>query len=627
MPFWKLLSYNGTLELNTEYSERTVKNQTDDNIFYGGELLVNTRSYLYHPNLITLNIGGSYINSKRTIGEESQLSNYINKNNGNSFYLNTQIFKRIKTKMSTFMSFRDYNTNNNDLVFTSKKEKLWGGQINYATNTSGFNFRFEQSDLNEVDLNSNRTYAINKSSINSSYEKSFYVIDFNRLSYDLLKFVSNKGQESENTNTQHSLIYSGNTPFDKDKKISLNSYLSTRFIDYTKNITSFNFSASENLLVNLNENLLSESKFNLSAINFKDTRNNSYNASTRLRHLLYKSVISTVDIDYRKSKSLNNFEMNTLTRGLNIRYIKKIPLIKGNIQISYYNTLNAIEKIGSDNNQNIYEERHSLEDGVITLLDNVNPIKETIIVKDALGAFTYEENIDYILITVGKLIEIQRLASGIIPNKGTVSIDYVVNQNDSYTYNAISKSFRSKLSFYKDLIQIFYNKGEKTNESDEDLSNLSLNEYQENEFGAIVNYKTMRLSTSYKNYNSSLYPYKLINAHFSLRQSLSENMFLNIDGLYFNYLEYLGKTEKRQQISFSSNFQYRLSRSSKMTLSVNYFNQIFGAENSNLISTRAGFYKTFNQVKFALDLTYYNRLLTNSNDKYLGATLRIIRKF
>ncbi|MDT8413367.1 MAG: hypothetical protein RQ875_12955 [Vicingaceae bacterium] len=624
---WSLLSYGGNINLNGQYYNSTFLQEGTQNFGYqyspGG--FISTQSYVYHPNFLTLNISGGY---QPQFGEviSSITPDYLTSISLLQYNVNAAFLKTLDYKVNAYYNYNQKNGVDRfyDRDITTKK---WGAGFIYDGSYK-VRTNFEHNDTHELDNYTDRELLVSVTYLKGSVMKSFFKNDRNELDFNLQTTLSESKDLFKNSSD---LIYIGyNNMFFLNKKQTITSN-SKLFISKQKG-TSNNIEEglSESILFPIAKQLTFNSKFSLIRRERESQLTKELNLGGSLNHSIYQSLQNNLLIQYNNNNQEGIYNFGNVLINFNTNYNKKIPFIKGDINIVYEFDYQHQNRESKDNLVSIYNEKKLFEDGSIVLLNSPNIIIESVLVKDVTGTIIYQENLDYILIQRGVNTEIQRLAGGIIQNNTLVFIDYNTFQNSSYDYNSPGSKFETRLTFFDRLLMLSYTNSYRNYKSiSSSLDGLGLNTFKRYKYGAYLRYKIFNGGISYEDNESSVLPYRLWNYYFSANGSISKKINFKIYGMVNNYSMYFIEGDKNKLSSISSDISYNISNTARFLFNFSYSAQKGDIQDYHLISARGDIKKRINQLELSLGVNYFNRKVPyeENSSQYIGTNIKIQRNF
>lgn len=163
-------------------------------------------------------------------------------------------------------------------------------------------------------------------------------------------------------------------------------------------------------------------------------------------HQLHGSLHSRAQIRTYQSESMQS--ETTETEGLlGFRYRKRVPggLLTAGLRVSQSYT----REDAASSRYVVNDESHTFVTGVPVLLDNPDVDTSTVVVTDSTGVITYIQGIDYLLLARNTLTEMVRLISGSIPLGGTVLVDYEFRVGEELELESFSIGTNARLNLWQ----------------------------------------------------------------------------------------------------------------------------------------------------------------------------------
>jgi len=176
-------------------------------------------------------------------------------------------------------------------------------------------------------------------------------------------------------------------------------------------------------------------------------------------HQLFESLTSSADLHAglgHSSGSESSWDNTYYGLGLGENYAKRLGQW-GQLHMGFQGTFDRQDNQTTGGNRTIpvFQERHTLTDGVVTFLNLAQADPASIRVTDAAGLITYREFFDYEVIPQGDLVEIKRITGGIIPNGSTVLVDYRVSTDGSAKGELLTDTFHIRLDLFQGLLSLY----------------------------------------------------------------------------------------------------------------------------------------------------------------------------
>ncbi|MBK7104914.1 MAG: hypothetical protein IPH62_06490 [Ignavibacteriae bacterium] len=623
--FWDIQMINGLIGTEGEYKYQNIflRNSYKDklkNSTITGQLILNTQSYFYHPNLLTLETNfqfnpGTRKNIYLVIPDRTDIVI------GESVRGNVRFLQSLPINLSAFSQYSHIFTNREYTTDLESNNFSYGGIFNYRNKVAPINLSFQDNKMSQTELRTNRKYLNDRTNIklNSSFE--FSKMDENKLSasFDSYKNeYSNLHKISSNIST-----FTFNTVLKLDSsaqnKIFSNILYSQNqgYIDYEK------YQLAESFLYFLEKKLKLLGNFNYNKMVGTEFINSQQNINFRLEHELFKSVKSHIFFEnIRNNQSFSNEQLNNYGSG--VLYSKKIP--KGILTLSYNYSKQNVEKKNFENNLLILNEKIVLTNTEITILSNPFIDVYSIIIKSLTNDIIYRENIDYILIRRDNFLEVQRLPGGLIEDGSEVFVDYRAETQPSYKYDSYSSTFYSSISLLENLFEFYFrllsNNYYNINTTYANILKIT----SQKVFGIKINYKFITAGFELDNYESNIVPLKSKRYYLRAGSKLFDNLSLSITG-NLKFVELLEDKNEQEFHDINSMINYRLTSNLDLKLETNHRVQKGMGMNLDLGIFRGELRFNYREFYFSFGAESYNRNFIEEKINYIGGFIRLQRKF
>lgn len=633
--FWKLSSLNGEFNLNGVYYDQKIQR----NLFYehisrsylSAGLFFNSRSYFWHPNFISLDLDAGY--SPETGQQLSLVApdraevNTLKKLDASAF-----LFKNNKLNFNVFAKINEGYSNRENLTNIKTKTHHWGSILNYNNKSFPLSISYNQTKNEQTELANDRTYTTDNTNLSGRVSKSFGTRDSHQFIASQNSYIYNDqflnseqilfGGRIKNDIT--SLSLDDQISFDKKKNYSFHSTAA-----YENQIGSyFNYKRLQ-IIENLSLKLPLNFKFNSSysyfdiVTNTNDSKNNNLRGT--LSHQLYKSLRSSLVVEYNRINSSQYQEKNRRA-GINFNYIKKIPL-KGLLSVSYSLRSNQQNRTRENALIQIQNEEHRLTDSEMVLLNEQNVNIESVVVKDASGTIIYQLYLDYILIVRNELLEIQRVPGGLIADNSMIYVDYTAIQAVSYEFNAVYNYFMTNISLFDNKISVYFKTAKQDYIDPQNIEYLTLNYFNQKIYGARINYKFMSGGIEYDNYHSSIIPYRLIRYYLILQGNYKKKLQFTLNGTARDYQMIIEEGNKQQFYNLTGNIAYLFGKKTNLTIQGSYLKQNGEGINLDLFTSRIAISTRFYQIYMKASYELYKSKFYTEQLDYNKFAIQISRKF
>ncbi len=632
--FWRLNSFNGEINLNGSYWDQEINrnnfNELQESSYISGGLFLNSNSYFWHPNFLSLDLNVGY--SPETGQRLSLVTPDRNEvNTLKKLYVKALFFQHNSLNLNVFTNINESYNNRENLTNLKSYFENWGSTLSYANEYLPFTLSYNHLKGEQKELQTERSYITEQNSFESRATKSFgsndwqqFIFSHNEYTYD--DTFSFSGQD-RNTNIIKNKITSwslnNNLFFDPKKKYSINSRVSNE--NQRGDLEYKRFQVFENIFLKLQKKL----KF-FGNYNFLDTQGDiqdsrQHNVRGALSHQLYKSLRTRASAEYNTIGN-TQYEEVINRAGLDIRYVKKIPL-EGLLSFTYRINTNKQERNSEAAYLFIQNEEHTISDGQMELLNNQNINTNSVMVRDITSTALFRLNFDYVLIERNEFLEIQRIPGGQITNNSTVLIDYGATQPLSYQFKAINNFFGASISLLQNKIEFYFNTSKQDYINPVNIDFLTLNFFNKNVYGSRFRYGFLSGGVEHDNYRSVIIPYRLTRYYLALQGNLNQKLFYTLNSDLRDYHMIVEEGMKQKYYNISGNVSYNFSPKTKLNLEGAYRKQEGEAIDLDLITARLELTTNFRQLYISTGLELYKNEIFNEQMDFSKVTIQISRKF
>ncbi|WKK67280.1 hypothetical protein [Lutimonas zeaxanthinifaciens] len=625
--FWKLMSYQGEVELYGQYKEiysfTALLENKQSNLLYSGRLDLNTKSYFWHPNFMVLDLSLGY-NPGAGQDVSILMPDYAIRNSAHYLNARASFLNKQRARFSGFFNYRDSYGNLENLTRINTKDLSWGGNFDYHNRILPISLVYKNFNVEQQEEYTDRLYLDEGYELLGNTKKSFGKLDEHEFFYTQRNYSRELVNSYITINNTSNFNLRNRIFFDRNKR-----YL------FTSNISKFDqkgtnpydrFWLVENLNFRLPYKVRLNGMYKLSSNHQSGIENNNQDIQASVQHQLYQSLYSSL---FYKNTNNNHSNFNRAfdRLGFDLNYKKKIPL-EGGLFLNYNYFLQPEKGTSKGENIVVVRESHLLTDGIITLLKLPNVYKETVVVTDESGNFIYQENIDYILIERDEFLEIQRVPGGLIPNGSVIYVDYIADSLGDYKFDMVSQNFMARVTLFNNNIEAFYRFRKQDYNNVETDSDLAIQYIDQQTYGLRINSKYFSAGFENDDYKSNIVPYNLTRYFVDLKATIKNRVNLSLKGSFTDYhmIQEEGRTQSFLDISGYVN--YRLGYNTQFDLRAGYRKQDGEGIDLDLFIAGAEITTEFRRVTVKLigDLYRKNYLITEKNH-FNAVNLRIIRKF
>jgi len=524
-------------DVEVENEKRTTRGSTQpttrDRTYFAPTLKLIVEGTVYHPNLVEYRIdveGGVAVRD-----ETLKTGDVVNERAGGN---ETDTLQRYHA-MVRFLKERPYATTLSadrdqsirDYDFFNRVEiedEIYRAQSGYRAGPVPFTLDaqhheqrttgFEDREFSQTD----DTVSLRAQSQRGQYGSTEF-------SYRYYKFKREEDGLSPSEGTNHSVDLYDTESFGTGERVRLNSML--YYYDMgTKDSPSTSGSVQERLNVRHMEHLESFYDYAFDRRTADEVEDNTHQGSATLRHQLYESLVSAVDVHGLTQESTapdSTFQVNRYGVGISEGYTKKLSTW-GRLALGYSGRVDQEQRTSSGPTLNVINETHRLTDGTITLLNQPRVNIASIVVTDTTGTILYRNLLDYQIIANGQMTEIRRVTGGTIANGQTVLVDYEVENQPDAEFQTYYNAVTFRLDIFGDLLGV-YGRYARTMNSDVDTNVVIVPDITDVMLGVDLRWQWLRVGAEYENYDSNLSPFTTARMFQSVMFQPTENQSVSLN--------------------------------------------------------------------------------------------------
>ena len=450
--------------------ETVNEGKKESNPTFQQEFALKTRGYVYHPNMLSMKIGGSvlYDQSKfETLdGDSSTDSQRTNVFAFLDFlekkpYPLTLYFDQQNPSVSTGLNGRFIQENTRYGFDFSLLEPFSPIQITVGA----FQLTSQGEGLDQV------VDDIQKQS-NIRLYHAYGIGNFAQLSHQVNDFESRSGSlglpiESRSFITESSVFNSRNV-FGENNKFKLTNNITYSTQDELPDRKDLRF--NPNLTWQHSEYVNSFYRYDFSETNeeVQDAKNHKLAVGAAKTGKDFSASFDVHATDNETTSETTRLEFQNYGGNFSISYLK--PVSAGDLRLSYAGAYDQNNQETDTNNAllKVFDEEHVLTGTTAQTLVRDFIDVGTITVTNITRTQTFVLGLDYNLIIIGSTVQIQRRAGGNIIDGQTVLVNYDYATGGTFNYDTISQNLNLNLSFarYYNLYVRYFNKNQQLQEGD-----------------------------------------------------------------------------------------------------------------------------------------------------------------
>ena len=625
--FWHLRNVSGEIDLKGQYRQlkssfnEIEEDQRSTYLLSGFKL--NTSSYLWHKDIVLIDLNGAYSPELRNeqyimVPDRSEVRTL------KKVDLKATLLNNKPVSLQGFYNYDQSYYNRELLTNVRSSNQLWGGILSLNSKFMPVRLTYRNQKWDQKETQTGRTFRMDQENLEARASKSFGSGDRTELLYSRHNYFYRYAELHRTEHLINRLALNNSIFFDSRRRYNLNS----RFNWYDQEgTTSFRrIELLEGLTMQLPHHLKLSANFNL--YNLKDTQQtwDQKRGQASLQHKLFKSLTSKLYLEVTRIRleSGNLSRESDFRGGVDLKYTKKIPTGTLNLSYRYYRHEHATD--GTSGMVQVIDEEQVLSDGEVTLLQKPYVEDQTVVVTDVTGALVYQLNFDYILVTRGVFLEIQRVPGGLIPDGGPVYIDYAYQQPGSYSYGANNNHFGASILLFKRLLELYYNYSVQDYPKVIQGDLLTLNYFRQHVYGVRLDVGFARAGVEADLYKSNIIPYRMRRYYVDVNWNFKSALMLTMNGNIRDYRMIADEVDQ-WYANVSGKLVYRISPTMRASLETGYLNQRGANINLDLLTSRAELHAAFNKLQVRVGLEMYRRLYQNSEFAFNGAYIQVTRRF
>lgn len=620
---WNLNDISGDIQLMGHYRFQDINkinfSDNQNTFFYSGGVRLNTKSYIWHPNFLLLDIGGE-INPASHKDFYIVMPDKADVRTMQRLDIKATFFNRRPITLSTFAKFSNSKINRENLANYDSNSKEWGIYANYNNKILPVNLKYNWTSRIEDELLLNRVLKYERQNTSVNFTKSFSELDNNSLVLTSNQYNYQLGSSAPVVSSLNNINLNNSVSFDENRRYTFNS--SVIYADQ-RGLTNFN-------RIGINERISIELPYKFRLNSFYNYLNSDYNNTFSKQNVIGGSISHQLYLSLKSNISYSNYNIKSNSKSesrnkgeISFNYSKRIPT--GKLRIDYAYQIDRYDIEATLDYMQINDEHLELTDGQIRLLDRENIEISSIVVKDATGTIIYTSGLDYQILENGNFIEIQRIPGGLISNGDIVLIDYQVLNSGPYKYDLHTNRLSVSIALFKKLLELYYRGTYQNYSNMENPGLVSINAYDQNILGARVMFDFLTLGFEYDDYSSTILPYKLYNTY--LRSQKQFNKFLvSVNASYKKY--HLSFTDsKRIYWNIDSKLAFKINAKSNIDLTLSYQSREQSGELLSFFTGDLDYTISIKQLYISAGIDFFHRIILSDEYVLGGINLKAVRRF
>ena len=504
---FSLKLYESSLEMKVENQreQRSLRDISLQRDYFFAEQSVGLvlRGSVYHPNLLEFRLQPQFGISYQRVtldppGATRQTTRALQR-----YHLDASVLKE-KAYATTLFADRDTTFRDFDFFNRARVDSLrYGGSTGYRAGRLPVTASYLHSEekvrgglLRDLQ-NSDENLTIDASHTRGKIGRTNF-------SYQVNRYHRSESGGVTTSGTNHSASLFDSENWGKDRRAELqSSAFYNRLDDRTRSARSL--AVMENLSLEHAHRLTSSLHYAFNQRRAGVVDNDAHDGSAALTHQLYESLTSRLQLQGVRLNSHSpesTFGSSRWGLGLDENYTKRLGAW-GRLNLGGNIRLDQERRESTGQWHVVAEESHTLSDGITSFLRQPN-VQTVSTVTDLLGR-VFAETLDYVLIGQGALTEIRRVPGGLIPNGGTVLVNYTAATPPAGGFTTLGRSLQVRLELFDRLfavygrINLIENSGEKF---------LVLQNVNDRVAGTELQWKWLQAGAEYQDFQSNLTSYR-----------------------------------------------------------------------------------------------------------------------
>ncbi len=622
---WKFQTVSGLMSLEARQFHRVMEWQADkreiqDMKNYLGEFALHTKSYVFHPNFLVMNLDVNYKPASRQDNflVQPDRTEVMNAESGR---INMVLLQNKPVRGQLYAQYT-HNFLNRDYISSLETVNYnYGGSISSSLFNLPFSASYVDNKWDQRETVTDRYFRNHHRKFDFRLSRSFSELDQQQIHYSYDKYYRNYLDQWELRSNVNDFELRSNVFLTKKKENSVLSMF--RYYSQSGTNSFGRLLFVSNLLVNLPKNF--RLRVGVQSLNHKQNKivSNQNSLTSRLNHQLYKSLRSSVFIELLQNKH-TNYNEHRNRAGLYFDYKKRIPF--GFLFLTYH-----VQRWYQDRKSDpflleIFREEVVLKESQPVLLRYAYIDRNSIRVYDATGTILYQENIDYILIERDSYIEIQRLPGGQIEEGGTVYINYDVVQPQSYTINSYDQNFSAQVNLFKGFLEMYYRRNNRDYDQTEAVDFLVFRKFKQAIYGGVVKLGPISVGGERDLFDSNIIPYDLKRYYTNISWNMNNRFLIALNGNHREYLM-IEENEKQTFSDVSGRLYLYLWNNVKIDITAGYRLQKGRGLDLELLTSRGEIDIQYRFLEIIFGAEVYRRLYHNDVNNLDRFFVRLERKF
>jgi hypothetical protein len=405
----------------------------DRETFFRETVELATRGYLGHPNLVHLDLRGQFGLEQNDLSDgetgitQRTSDTLLDYAAVADFLRNAKLpFTLYATRTSTLVDRQFGSTLDNSL-------SEYGGIVNLRSDVAPMRLQVFHRDERQSDPLAGEDFRLSQDSV--TWHGDLNLQSWHHLAWDYsYDHVDETGfLRPTNTYERHDVFVTDDYSFTEDA--DLRSAL--RYLKQTGDFATESLRLDETLRVRHSRTLDTRYDYTFDRQVFGDDTQSIHRGAARLRHQLFRSLITTAELGGSiLNTEAQNFTSTQVFGNVDLEYTKDVPYgsLRATLDLGY--TIQSDGERGTE--FQIRDERRSFGSSGLIIIERRDIVPSSIVITDATRVFTYAEGFDYSVRATSERVEIRRLLGGNISDGEVVLVSYRVGPepaSDTSTVN------------------------------------------------------------------------------------------------------------------------------------------------------------------------------------------------
>ena len=437
---FKLTNFDGDFVLRYLYDEQTqtssgVETLSDARPTFQEELKLSTSSYIYHPNLLKMDISGSLLldqSSNESIGSES--SNESELVNFNSIF---NFLEKKPYPITLYYNQQNPSTTAGETGRFIQENIRYGIDVAIMKPVSpvlislkAYRQTLEGEGADQVVDDEKKQASVR-----------FYLANtpgsHMELTHEESQLISNSGSSSSNLTIDERVVdrrqtvFSSQDVFGVNNEIKFTTDLSRKIQDQYPVTDELIFAPA--LSWKHNNNLDSFYRMNYTDLTEESFESHLKKIDAGLNH--HTNTMNTgVSLQGEDNETT---KVDSTLSGLKFQYAYKKPLTIGEFKFNFNSVYDVRDQVSNVafNLAEVFGESHILDGITLVTLGRDDIVKNSIVVSNESRTQIFVEDVDYRITVLGVKTRIERLIGGSILNGQVVLVDYSYNTGGTFAYD------------------------------------------------------------------------------------------------------------------------------------------------------------------------------------------------